>query len=271
MKQTIRLLTILLFVTFYSCNKREYFGQNISEASILADLRQKETENGTEIPDIERKIIKEGRIRFETTNSTETRTLIRKAVIELNGYISQDIITDYDDVDELVHEITIRVPADNFELLLDKISQNVKKLDSKSISVLDVTENYIDVEARIKTKKELENRYKELLKQANKVEELLAIEKGIGNLRTEIESVEGRLKYLNDKIAFSTLRVMFYEKSNSAFGFNSKMGQAVKSGWTNLLWFFVGITKIWTFIIIAFIVFFIIKRFRKKKKQNKAS
>jgi len=262
MKQTIKLLTILLFVAFYSCNEREYLSENISASS--ADLQQRGIENKTDIPNIERKIIKEGWIRFETTNSTDTRAFITKTVLELNGYISQDNISN--STNEIEHIMVIRVPADNFESLLDKISQNAKKLDGKNINVSDVTEEYIDVEARIKTKKELENRYKELLKQANKVEEMLEIEKEIGNLRTEIESAEKRLQSFNNRISYSTLRVSFYEKSSSVFGFNSKMAQAFKIGWTNLLWFFIAITKVWTFIIIAFITFFVIRRYIKKKK-----
>ncbi|MDR2691715.1 MAG: DUF4349 domain-containing protein [Dysgonamonadaceae bacterium] len=116
-----------------------------------------------------------------------------------------------------------------FELLLDRIAQNAKKLDSKNITVSDLTEEFIDIEARIKTKKELENRYKELLKQANKVEEIVAIEKEIGNLRTDIESIEGRLKYLKDKVSYSTLNVVFYERTSSPFGFNSKFDMQFKT------------------------------------------
>ena len=69
----------------------------------------------------------------------------------------------------------------------------------------DVTEEYIDITARLKTKKELEARYLELLKKANKVEEIVSIEKEIGNLRSDIESIEGRLRYINNAVAYSTL------------------------------------------------------------------
>jgi hypothetical protein len=67
------------------------------------------------------------------------------------------------------------------------------------------------------------------LKQANKVEEIVAIEKEIGNLRTDIESIEGRLKYLKDKVSYSTLNVVFYERTSSPFGFNSKFDMQFKT------------------------------------------
>ena len=264
MKQTFRLLTLIFLVSVYSCNQKQDFNE------VAADVALEKSVNADkpEVPEgnsvIERKIIKEGEISFETINSAETRRIISKSVSDFKGYISKDNIYDYKD--KIEHKIVIRVPADKFELLLDRISQNAKKLDSKNINALDVTEEFIDVEARIKTKKELENRYKELLKQANKVEEILTIEKEIGNLRTEIESIEGRLKYLKDKISYSTLTVVFYEKTSSVFGFNSKMGQAIQNGWTNLLWFFVALTNLWPFLIIGLITIFIYRRYTKKRK-----
>ena len=267
MKMAIRLLMIMLLSTFFSCSQE----QGLSEVSIDSAFEESVNIDDVEVSEDnitigKRKIIKEGEIRFETANSQNTRTLIAKTVADIEGYISKDNVFDYDD--RVEHRITIRVPANNFELLLDKISQNATKLDSKNINTLDVTEEFIDAEVRIKTKKELENRYKELLKQANKVDDLLAIEKEIGSLRTEIEAMEGRLNYLKDKVAFSTLTVVFYEKTSSAFGFNSKMGQAIQNGWTNLLWFFVTLTNLWPFILIGLIIVFIYRRYKNRNKKK---
>jgi hypothetical protein len=152
-------------------------------------------------------------------------------------------------------------------VLLEKIFKTAQKIESKNISALDVTEEFIDIEARIKTKKELENRYKELLKQAKKVEEILEIEREIGSLRSEIESAEGRLNYLKDRVSLSTLTVVFYEKLNSSFGFTSKFGQAIQNGWTNLLWFFIGLANFWPFIIIGFTIIIIYKRLKGRKSK----
>lgn len=125
------------------------------------------------------------------------------------------------------------------------------------------------MESRIKTKKELETRYKELLKKASKVDEILIIEKEMGSLRTEIESMEGQLQYLQDRVSFSTLTVTFYEKTSGSFGFNSKMGSAVKNGWTNLLSFLIGLVNLWPFLILGALVVFLYKRFLRKKIKEK--
>ena len=233
-----------------------------------------ETSSQSEIPDLsetdlnfQRKIIKEGSISFETTDAKKTRDDIVKVVNENNGYLSSDNITNYSQSTR--YRVTIRVPADNFDKLLEQISGTAKKVDSKEIKSLDVTEEFVDVESRIKTKKELETRYKELLKQANKVDDILLIEKEIGVLRTDIEAFEGRLRYLKDKVAYSTLTIEFYEQTEStpeSFGFGGKIGDALYDGWIGALWFFIGLAKTWPFILMIIAAIYIIRYFRKKRK-----
>lgn len=265
MKKTLGLLTTVCLVLFFSCGKKP---ETPEAAAIQVELQKSadtdQSKASGEKLTIDRKIIKEGEIRFETARAQDTRTHIAKIVSETKGYISNDQVNDQQGNTE--HRITIRVPAGQFETLLEKISRQAAKLDSKSINALDVTEEFIDVEARVKTKKELETRYKDLLKKANKVEEILNIEREIGSLRTEIESIEGRLKYLKDKVSYSTLVVVFYEKTGSPFTFNSEMGEALHTGWTNLLWFFVALTKLWPFIIIGLIIIIVYRRKRNKSE-----
>jgi len=236
----------------------------MSAGMATEDLQLQTNEQSPDkIEPIERKIIKQGDIRFQTADIHKTKSLVTQTVQELSGYIAKDNVYSYSD--RIEHRLTIRVPADKFDLLLTSISESVEKLDSKNIDVLDVTEEYIDIEARIKTKKDLQNRYIELLKQATKVDEILNIEKEIGNLQTEIESVEGRMKYLKDKISFSTLTVSYYQETTSAFGFFSELVDAIKNGWTAFLWLVVGLSHLWVFIIVAIVTIYFIRRWRKKR------
>jgi hypothetical protein len=167
--------------------------------------------------------------------------------------------------------LDIRIPAEKFDLLLSKISEHIDKFDEKRVKILDVTEEYIDIETRIKTKKELQNKYIQLLKQATKVDEILNIEKELGNLQTEIESVERRMKHLKNRIAFSTLEVSFYQKQEKSyvFNFSSKFVDGVKSGWSYFLQFIVILARLWVFILIGVAIYFVIRHLRKKKTENK--
>ena len=217
----------------------------------------------------ERKIIKRGTLRFETSDVNETKSLITRTVQDLNGYISDDNVDSHSY--RLEHRLTIRVPAEKFDMLLQTISENVDKFENRKIEALDVTEEYIDVASRIKSKKEILYRYMELLRQATKVEEILLIEKEIGNLQTEIESVEGRMRYLTDRIAFSTLTVTYYQEIESQeerkrIRFVSEFGDGISNGWEGFLWFIIGLAYCWVFIlmIVATIVFVRLRR-RKSK------
>jgi hypothetical protein len=262
MKNSVTILTLSVLLAMYSCGQKQESKGVSADMAPPSPTNQVTSEKAESA--VDRKVIKEGEIIFETANISETKSLITKTVQELNGYISKDNVNDYSD--RLEHRLVIRVPSDKFDILLKNISDHADKLDSKNVDVLDVTEEYIDIDARIKTKRELEDRYKILLKQATKVDEILNIEKEIGLLRTEIESVEGRMKYLKDRISFSTLTATYYQKTTSAFRFTSKFGQALKGGWDGFLWFLIGLTHLWTLILIGctFGIYFLIRQKRKK-------
>lgn len=287
MKQLAYFLSMILSASIISCsqNNSESMAYDMSMQSFapeeslpasdeITDINENNSDAGINANiDLRRKIIKEGTIRFETANAVKTREIILNSVKENNGYLANDNASGYGNSTD--YHITIRVPAERFDTLLEQISSSAKKIDSKEIKALDVTEEFIDVQARINTKKELESRYKEILKQAHKVEDILKIENEIGTLRSDIESLEGRLRYLKDKVSFSTLTVIFYERgeitSSHSFGFGEKFIGAIYGGWEGMLWFIIGLTSLWPFIIIIVAAVFLIKRIRKNRKKKKGN
>lgn len=262
------LLSTLLLI--YCSHKTEGAGYRdiaVDEAETIAPNQVPstiETQDTTTVTS-ERKLTKTGTINFRTSDMAKTKTDITKAVSELKGYISNENTSQYDRRTE--NTLTIRVPAENFDALLQKIESGAEKVDMKNIDVQDVTQEYIDLDARVRTKKELETRYQELLKRANSVEEILKIEEQIGNIRTEIESAEGRLRYFSKQVAYSTLTVTYYEQ-NTQFDFFNKMGNALKSGWNNLLWVVVALTNLWAIILFAAIVIFVVTYLTKRRRRK---
>ena len=216
--------------------------------------------------EIQRKLIKTGEIEFESENIVNTRKDIFQAIEKFKGYSSSD--NEYKNSYEISNTLTIRVPTENFDNLLNDITNGVTKFDRKEIQIKDVTSEFLDIEARLKTKKELENRYLEILKKANTVTEILEVEKQIGNLRSDIESIEGRLKFLNNQVSFSTLNVRIYETISEQTGFGKKFKNGFKNGWENLILFFVFLVNIWPFILMIIGIVILIKIWRKKRKKN---
>lgn len=259
------LLFLLLLFTFACQQQQEApYSMDSVEQEAIPEADQ-QTGSDDEVSVTERKLIKEGWVTFETEDLTTTRANILTAIEAHKGYLSSD--QESNSGDRMSATLVIRVPSDQFDALLTDVSEGVNRFENKDIRVKDVTAEFLDIQARLKTKKELESRYLALLKQARTVTEILEIEKQIGQLRAEIESVEGRLKYLKNQVSFSTLTLTVYEQVASSIGFGRKFSEGFANGWENLIWFFVGLTNIWPFLILiaGFLGFF---WWRRKKKQE---
>jgi len=262
MKHLAKFLTLIILFTTLGCGQKS---GNANTEMTIEDVVEPATSVKQKTPEtIERKLIKEGHIMFETDNLNATRKSIFEAVKKYKAYISSD--QEYKSPGRKSNTIIIRVPADNFDNLLRDATKGVKKFERKDITVKDVTEEFLDVQARLKTKKELEQRYLELLKDAKNVTEVLEIEKQIGQLRSDIESIEGHLKLLQNSVSFSTLTINFYERIPNNVQFGQKFKTGFKNGWDNLIWFFVFLVNIWPFIFLIIGIFFGIRMYRNRKR-----
>jgi hypothetical protein len=261
------IIWVLIISGLVSCSNGSIKMERDVSPQVLAEASNFEINQGTnqKSENIERKVIKKGEIRFQTKSLRETTIFIAENVKGLKGYISSDNV--YSSEDRINQRVEIRIPSESFDDLLSRISANVKKIDYKNVQLQDVTEEFIDVESRIKTKKELECRYIQLLSKAKTVQEILSIEKELGTLRTDIESIEGRLKLLKDQVSLSTLTIDYYQITSTALDFSSKLGQALVSGWKFLLGFIIGLVNIWPFILLIGLVLFFTIKFRRRKKQ----
>jgi len=241
---------------------------NYDKAETAASTKSEEKD---EYAGIEPKIIKNGNLRFETSDLDATYTKIKAAVGKYKATIQVD--SEGGDYQSLYKNMTIRVPNEQFDAFIADISKGVSYFDNKEISSDDVTEEYIDIDARLKAKKVLEARYFELLKKATKVSEMIEIEKQLSEIREEIEAKEGQLRYMKNRIAMSTITIQFYKtvaaKNGVTVSYGSKIWNAIKSGFNGISSFFIGLIELWPFIVILVAVIYLIrKRFKKKRNKN---
>jgi hypothetical protein len=263
MKLFLLKLPILIGFVIAACSTDNPVEFSSDSNSALQSIQEAPpTEQAASDADIaERKIIREGDLYFECRDITETDAFLKNETKKLKGFISNESSSSYEERTE--KRLTIRIPTDRLDPLIQKIQDHALKIENINIRSEDVTEQFIDVEARLKTKKELEIRYTELLKDARTVDEILGLERELANVRGEIESMQGRLNYLSDRVSLSTLNVSFYVEGERAFGFISKLKDGIKNGWTNLQWFLVFLVNLWPFFLIFAAVLFLI--LRKKK------
>jgi uncharacterized damage-inducible protein DinB len=269
------LVSICVALLAISCSNKEQYNST-ANMEMLYDEEEPATDklvkagsndnDNREAKEYSRKIIKEGDIAFETKDINSLTQFIHTQAKNTGGYIADE--TSYKYEQRIENRITVRIPADKFDEFLAIITDKAGSLDQKNIRVLDVTASYIDKETRIKSKKELEARYLDLLKQAKTVDEILKIEQQLGAIREDIEAVEAQLKSLKDKVSYSTLNITYYTKQGTGINFIDKLSEGAVQGWQNLLLFFVGLSYVWPFILIIVIIIFIAVRYERKRRKN---
>jgi hypothetical protein len=109
--------------------------------------------------------------------------------------------------------ITIRVPAGNFQGVVDEITKLGDVL-SRNVVSEDVTAEYRDLEVQLENQLAMRDRFQKLLEKAQKVDEALAIEKELGRVAEEIDRIKGRLKLLADLAQYSTITVNFAPRAD---------------------------------------------------------
>ena len=272
MKHIVKIVAFAVVFVFVACNSKhssemEYASTAEYEDCIILTTMQDvkfAPPNSAMGNYIEQKLVKEAWVEFETSNLENTRTTIHQAVKKHKGYVSSD--KENQSSYRISNTIIIRIPSGNFDSFLHDATAEVKQFDKKEINIHDVTEEFLDVEARLKTKKELENRYLELLQKAKNVSEMLEIEREIGKLRADIEAMDGRMKYLQNQVSFSTLTFTFYKKDPEKSELGQKMKAGLQDGWNYLIDFFAFLLSVLPFILLVLILVFIFRIYRKRKR-----
>ncbi len=200
----------------------------------------------------ERKIIKSGHLDFLTTDLESTRAEVYKSIQKYEGYVSNESSSNHRN--RSIVNLTIRVPSENFESLIEDLQAGKEKLIDRSISIDDVTARYIDQETRIRVKKELEEKYIALLEKAENVETILQIEKELSKVREDIEAFETLFKNLQNSINYATLKVTFYTRSDETKTFAEMTTSSFQAGIENFKTLILGIVTIWPFVLLLLLL-----------------
>ncbi|MFH1485820.1 MAG: DUF4349 domain-containing protein [Chloroflexota bacterium] len=103
--------------------------------------------------------------------------------------------------------IVIKIPAPFFEQALKQLRQVGNKVTGETVSSQDVTEQYIDLESQLRNLKATEERYLQLLTKAYSIQDILSIQERLNSVRSQIERAQGRLRFLEQRAALSTITV----------------------------------------------------------------
>jgi hypothetical protein len=217
----------------------------------------------------QKKIIHTADIRFKVEDLKKAESAIKARVKAMGGYISNE--NQNRQSGNLENSWTVRIPAEKFDAFLGDVEKESIYVDSKNVAAEDVTAEYVDNELRIKSKQKVFERYLELLKQAKNVQEIMAVEEQIRVIREEIEAKEGRQKYLNDHVSFSTITVSFYQETETSSApeqpFYVKIWKNFVEGWSSFFNMIIGLFYLIPYILLLFGVCYLIRKWWKKRKE----
>lgn len=149
----------------------------------------------------QRQIVKAARISLE---SKQPEVLVEKLVAIITR--EQGVVDSSSSYSEDSISIDAKIPQEKLEAVVDELSR-AGKLVSKSINTKDVTNEMIDVEARLTNLLALRGKYQALLIKAVSVKDALAVESELNRIQTEIDSLQGRIKSLKSQVAYSSLDI----------------------------------------------------------------
>ena len=246
----------------------------IADSNASADFditSNKTTNNPSEYINIKKKIIKSGDMTIEVADIKTAQEKIQNFVKNNKAYIQNERFSNAETQTTLSMEI--RIPNQNFDNLINSFSDEIGSISEKNIRVQDVTEEYTDVSIRLKNKLAYLEKYRDLLKRSASTKDLLEIQEKIRGLEEEIESSEGRLRYLDDQVNYSTLDLTLIREKprntvTSKIGFGSRLVDSVANGWNIFVNFSLEIVSLWPFLFIIPIIILFWKKWRKRKSKK---
>lgn len=159
----------------------------------------------------DRKIIRNADITIEVPSTTDAQHQITSIAEAHGGFVVTSEAKQRESLERSQRtfdvKLVVRVPLDQFRGAFDEIKNLASNTPEENVSSQDVTEEFIDLEARIKTQKALELQFLEIMRQAKKVEDALEVQRQIAEVRTEIEKLEGRKRFLENRSSLSTITV----------------------------------------------------------------
>ena len=180
---------------------------------------------------VDRKIIRDGNLSLEVAAPADSQRKITSIAESAGGFVVTSEAKQHENEDPsrqgLEVTLVVRVPALQFGPVMDQIRAIGTRVVQEKITGQDVTEEFIDLEARIKTQKALEEQFLEIMKRAAKVADALEVQRQIAEVRTEIEKLEGRKRFLGNRASLSTISVTLQEPTAMVVS-TSSFGRSVK-------------------------------------------
>ncbi|NDI36124.1 DUF4349 domain-containing protein [Chengkuizengella sediminis] len=249
-----------------------YFSEsNESYEEIQSESVQKNTE---------RMIIYNANLSIDVEDYLQTQQKIEQILLHMKGYIVNSSVYRHSE-QNISAQLDVRIPQAQFTKFLEEVEALSINVTNRNISGTDVTEEYVDLESRMKSKEIVEERLLGFMENADKTEDLLKISDSLARIQEEIEQIKGRMIYLQNHSALASVSISINEEKISVPELNNKnlnvwaktKEQFVNSMngiihfFSNLFILLIGNSPILIILgLITVTVIFFIRRYRNKQE-----
>jgi len=227
----------------------------------------------------EQLIIRTGRLDIVVEETDVTMDAIINLANESGGWVVSSSLFGSDGAKS--GAVTIRVPVDQFDSIMNQVEEMALRVDRSSTTGEDVTEEYVDVSARLQNLEATAERVRGFLDDARDVEDALAVNQELSRLESEIESLKGRLQYLEQSAAFSTIEISLTpdELSQPLEVGGWRVGGVVRDAVEALITALQGLATIAIWLVVVLlplllivilpiaVLIYLIRRWRRRRRQ----
>lgn len=254
---------LIVIMSILSCQMEQKQGLDNSESiASNTNISLKSSNKSNDQKTESKKIIKTASIRLEVGDVLEAINDITAMVLIHDGYISDQNLTNVEDKQHA--DVVIKIPSDSLDIFVNKCNDIALNVDYVNIISKDISEEYLDLLTRLKTKKEVHRRYIEIIRsKAGTIEELLAAERKIGVLQEEIEASQGKIRYYDNRVKMSTLSIELYKKEVISAKVESRLipfwnnaENGFIGGWNMIVQLIIALISIWPLVLIGLILYY---------------
>lgn len=197
-------------------------------------------ERGSAVPEgMERMIIYTGDMEVEVESYDEAEQQLTSTAQSLGGFIVESSKNEHEDGHTSGY-LVARVPQERLDDFVQEVKETSLTIHYQQSSGSDVTEEYVDLEARLKSKRVMEERLITFLEEADSTENLLKVSNDLGKVQEEIEQLVGRMNYLEDRVRYASMTISIRDRGIEV---GSLQGQNTLNTWANAKKLFMDTTN----------------------------
>jgi hypothetical protein len=253
------LVFVLLLALSGGCSKGREMGEEVSVADVATpETAAARSSAGEAVPPPavrNRKLIRKLDVHLVVRDTEDAAQRLQQLAASLGGFVSDLNASRSEGV--LRYQMTLRVPAERLDRAREEIRRIALRVEREQMSTEDVTDQYVDLDARMRSLQTTESELQELLaesrERSRKVGEVMEIHRELTGVRTQIEQIQGQLNALQNLVGLSTIQVSLEPdaagKPIAAGGW--RPNETVRSSFSVLVGFLQGLADLVIFLVVV--------------------